>query len=113
MSARKTAKTVETTELVVVPVEVIEKENRIVDLESEVIRLQDRIKDIRKELRGLEGKTKREGPTKMQLAVEYFNNHAGLARKEYVEAFQKELGLTLSGSRTYIQLIMKKSKIVG
>lgn len=125
MSARKSKKSeqVETikeevmnTEAVVevvepeVSQEQIDKENRIVDLESEMVRLQDRIKDIRKELRGLESKTKREGPTKMELATQFWKDNPGLARKDYVAKFQSELGLTLAGSKTYIQLIMSKNK---
>lgn len=90
----------------------IDKENKIVDLESELVRLQDRIKDIRKELRGLESKTKREGPTKMERAVQFWKDNPGLARKDYVEKFQSELGLTLAGARTYIQIITTKNKPV-
>lgn len=88
----------------------IDKENKIVDLESELVRLQDRIKEIRKELRGLESKTKREGPTKMERAVQLWKDNPGLARKDYVSKFQSELGLTLAGARTYIQIIMTKNK---
>lgn len=87
-----------------------EKENKVLLLESEIVKLQDRIKEIRKELKGLESKTKREGPTKMQLAVEYVENNRGLARKDYVDAFVKQLGLTVPGAKTYIQLILAKSK---
>jgi hypothetical protein len=87
-----------------------EKENKVLLLESEIVKLQDRIKEIRKELKGLESKTKREGPTKMQLAVEYVENNRGLARKDYVDAFVKQLGLTAPGAKTYIQLILAKSK---
>lgn len=108
--SRKTTNTVETTELVVVPVEVIEKENRIVDLESEMVRLQDRIKDIRKELRGLEGKTKREGPTKMDNCREMYKENPGLARKEYVKLFMDKAGLSLAAARTYTQIILSKAK---
>lgn len=87
-----------------------ERLNRVNDVEKQIIQHQESIKQLRSELKKLEGKTKREGPTKMELATEYFKSHPGLARKEYVEAFMKELGLTQAGARTYIQLILTKNK---
>jgi len=76
----------------------------------DIIAHQDQIKELRAELRKLESKTKREGPTKMELAVEFFKNHPGLARKEYVEKFMSELGHIQAGARTYIQIIITKNK---
>ncbi|WP_028995857.1 hypothetical protein [Azonexus hydrophilus] len=89
----------------------IDKENKIVDLESEIVKLTERLSDLKKELRKLTKPTKNDGPTKMELAVQYWKENQGKARKEYVEAFQKELGLTLAGARTYIQIIMTKNKV--
>jgi 5-hydroxyisourate hydrolase-like protein (transthyretin family) len=84
--------------------------NRVNDVEKAIIQHQETIKELRVELRKLEGKTKREGPSKMELATAYYNDHPGLKRKEYVEAFMKDIGLTVAASRTYIQLIIKRSK---
>jgi TolA-binding protein len=84
--------------------------NRVNDLEKQIIQHQESIKSLRSELKKLEGKTKREGPTKMELAIKLWKEQPGLQRKEYVKKFQDELGLTLAGARTYIQLIITKNK---
>jgi len=88
----------------------IANEGKRLELESEQVKLQERLKEIRKELRALSGKTKREGPTKMDRAVELWKAEPGLQRKDYIAKFQSELGLTLAGAKTYIQIIMKKNK---
>ena len=119
--SRKTTKPAESTEVIEavelvvptvvdeVPAEVIEKENRIVDLESEVVRLQDRIKDIRKELRGLEGKTKREGPTKMDVCRDLYKMNGGLQRKEYVQMFMEKAELSTAAAKTNAQIIISNA----
>lgn len=84
--------------------------NRVNDLEKQIIQHQESIKQLRSELKKLEGKTKREGPTKMESCLALYNENSGLTRKEYVQMFQDKCGLTLAGARTYIQLIMSKNK---
>lgn len=87
-----------------------ERLNRINDLEKQIIQHQESIKQLRSELKTLEGKTKREGPTKMESCLALYNENTGLSRKEYVQMFQDKCGLTLAGARTYIQLIISKNK---
>lgn len=87
-----------------------ERLNRVNDLEKQIIQHQESIKQLRTELKKLEGKTKREGPTKMDSCLALYNKNSGLTRKEYVQMFQDKCGLTLAGARTYIQLIMSKNK---
>jgi hypothetical protein len=87
-----------------------ERLNRVNDLEKQIIQDQESIKQLRSELKKLDGKTKREGPTKMELCLALFNANPGLSRKEYVQMFQDKCGLTVAGSRTYIQLIISKNK---
>lgn len=90
----------------------VEKENKIVDLESEIVKVSERLAELKKELRSLTKTSgaKKEGPTKMELATQYWKANQGLERKAYVAAFMSELGLTLAGARTYIQIIMTKNK---
>lgn len=87
-----------------------ERLNRVNDLEKQIIQHQESIKQLRSELKKLEGKTKREGPTKMESCLALYNENPGLTRKEYVQIFQDKCGLTLAGARTYIQLIISKNK---
>jgi len=87
-----------------------ERLNRVNDLEKQIIQHQESIKQLRSELKKLEGKTKREGPTKMELCLALYNENPGLTRKEYVQMFQDKCGLTVAGARTYIQLIISKNK---
>lgn len=87
-----------------------ERLNRVNDLEKQIIQHQESIKQLRTELKKLEGKIKREGPTKMESCLALYNENLGLTRKEYVQMFQDKCGLTLAGARTYIQLIMSKNK---
>lgn len=87
-----------------------ERLNRVNDLEKQIIQHQDSIKQLRSELKKLEGKAKRDGPTKMESCLALYNEKAGLSRKEYVQMFQDKCGLTLAGARTYIQLIISKNK---
>ena len=87
-----------------------ERLNRVNDLEKQIIQHQDTIKQLRSELKKLEGKSKREGPTKMESCLALYNENTGLSRKEYVQMFQDKCGLTLAGARTYIQLIISKNK---
>lgn len=84
--------------------------NCVNDLEKQIIQHQESIKQLRSELKKLEGKTKREGPTKMESCLALYNENPGLTRKEYVQMFQDKCGLTVAGARTYIQLIMSKNK---
>lgn len=90
----------------------IEKENKVVDLEAEIVKVSERLAELKKELRGLTKTkgSKKEGPTKMELATQLWKDNPGLARKDYVAKFMSELGLTLAGSRTYVQIIMTKNK---
>ena len=88
----------------------IERLNRVNDLEKQIIQHQETIKQLRSELKKLEGKTKREGPTKIESCLAVYNENPGLTRKEYVQMFQDKCGLTLAGARTYIQLIISKNK---
>lgn len=87
-----------------------ERLNRVNDLEKQIIQHQDSIKQLRSELKKLDGKTKREGPTKMESCLALYNENTGLTRKEYVQMFQDKCGLTVAGARTYIQLIISKNK---
>jgi len=87
-----------------------ERLNRVNDLEKQIIQHQESIKQLRAELKKLEGKAKREGPTKMESCLALYNENRGLSRKEYVQMFQDKCGLTLAGARTYIQLIISKNK---
>lgn len=87
-----------------------ERLNRVNDFEKQIIQHQESIKQLRMELKKLEGKTKREAPTKMESCLALYNENLGLTRKEYVQMFQDKCGLTLAGARTYIQLIMSKNK---
>lgn len=87
-----------------------ERLNRVNDLEKQIIQHQESIKQLRSELKKLEGKSKREGPTKMESCLALYNENIGLSRKEYVQMFQDKCGLTLAGARTYIQLIISKNK---
>lgn len=87
-----------------------ERLNHVNDLEKQIIEHQESIKQLRSELKKLEGKTKREGPTKMESCLALFNANPGLSRKEYIQMFQDKCGLTVAGARTYIQLIISKNK---
>ena len=87
-----------------------ERLNRVNDIEKQIIQHQESIKQLRSELKKLEGRTKREGPTKMESCLALYNDNPGLTRKEYVQMFQDKCGLTVAGARTYIQLIMSKNK---
>ncbi len=87
-----------------------ERLNRVNDLEKQIIQHQESIKQLRSELKKLDGKTKREGPTKMESCLALYNENPGLSRKEYVQMFQDQCGLTVAGSRTYVQLIISKNK---
>ena len=87
-----------------------ERLNRLNDIEKQIIQHQESIKQLRSELKKLDGKTKREGPTKMESCLALFNANPGLSRKEYVQMFQDQCGLTIAGSRTYSQLIISKNK---
>lgn len=87
-----------------------ERLNRVNDLEKQIIQHQESIKQLRSELKKLEGKTKREGPTKMESCLALYKENPGLTRKEYVQLFQDKCGLTVAGSRTYAQLIISKNK---
>ena len=87
-----------------------ERLNRVNDIEKQIIEHQESIKQLRSELKKLDGKTKREGPTKMESCLALFNANPGLSRKEYVQMFQDKCGLTVAGARTYIQLIISKNK---
>jgi hypothetical protein len=87
-----------------------ERLNRVNDLEKQIIQHQDSIKQLRSELKKLDGKTKREGPTKMESCLALFNANPGLSRKEYVQMFQDKCSLTVAGARTYTQLILSKHK---
>lgn len=87
-----------------------ERLNRVNDIEKLIIQHQESIKKLRSELKKLDGKTKREGPTKMESCLVLFNANPGLSRKEYVQIFQDQCGLTVAGSRTYVQLIISKNK---
>ena len=87
-----------------------ERLNRVNDIEKQIIKHQESIKQLRSELKKLDGKTKREGPTKMESCLALYNENPGLSRKEYVQMFQDQCGLTVAGSRTYIQLIISKNK---
>lgn len=88
----------------------VDRLNRVNDLEKQVIEHQEAIKMIRSELRKLDGKSKREGPTKMETCLDIWKSNPGLTRKEYVELFINQAGLTPAGARTYIQLILAKNK---
>ncbi len=87
-----------------------ERLNRVNDFEKQIIQHQESIKQFRSELKKLDGKTKREGPTKMESCLALYNENPGLTRKEYVQMFQDKCGLTVAGSRTYSQLILSKAK---
>ena len=88
----------------------VDRLNKVNDLEKAIIQHQEAIKQLRSELRKLENKTKREGPTKMEMCLELWKSNPGLTRKEYVQMFQDQCGLTVAGSRTYVQLILAKNK---
>jgi hypothetical protein len=106
--------TVETIEAVASEVDPEQTEedrlNRVNDLEKQIIQHQEQIKMLRSELRKLDGKAKREGPTKMETCLEVWKSNPGLTRKEYVELFINQANLTPAGARTYIQLILAKNK---
>ena len=88
----------------------VDRLNRVNDLEKQIIQHQEAIKNLRYELRKLDGKAKRAGPTKMETCLEVWKSNPGLSRKEYVELFINQAGLTPAGSRTYCQLILAKNK---
>jgi hypothetical protein len=88
----------------------VDRLDRVNELEKQIIQHQELIKQLRSELKKLEGKTKREGPTKMESCLAIYRENSGLTRKEYVQMFQDRCGLTLAGARTYIQLIISKKK---
>lgn len=106
--------TAETIETVSPEVDLEQKEvdrlNRVNDLEKQIIEHQEEIKVLRSELRKLDGKSNREGPTKMETCIEIWKANPGLTRKEYVELFINQAGLTPAGGRTYVQLILAKNK---
>ena len=88
----------------------VDRLNRVNDLEKQIIQHQEAIKQLRSELKKLDGKAKREGPTKMEMCVEIWKSNPGLTRKEYVELFINQANLTPAGARTYVQLILAKNK---
>lgn len=88
----------------------VDRLNRVNDLEMQIIEHQEAIKQLRSELRKLDCKSKREGPTKMEMCIEIWKANPGLTRKEYVELFINQAGLTVAGGRTYVQLILAKNK---
>lgn len=88
----------------------VDRLNRVNDLEKQIIEHQETIKQLRSELRKLDGKSKREGPTKMEMCIEIWKSNPGLTRKEYVELFINQANLTPAGGRTYVQLILAKNK---
>lgn len=51
--------------------------------------------------------------TKVDRAREVFNRMEGSARRDVVEAFQKEIGLTPSGASTYYQKFLSEAKSSG
>lgn len=51
--------------------------------------------------------------TKVDKARDVFNRMEGSARREVVEAFQKEVGLTPSGASTYYQKFLSEAKSSG
>lgn len=107
----ETVKTIETVAAEADPEQAeVDRLNRVNDLEKQIIEHQETIKQLRSELRELDGKSKREGPTKMEMCIEIWKANPGLTRKEYVELFINQAGLTPAGARTYIQLILAKNK---
>lgn len=88
----------------------VDRLNRVNDLEKQIIEHQETIKQLRSELRKLDGKSKREGPTKMETCLDVWKANPGLSRKEYVKLFINQASLTPAGARTYIQLILAKNK---
>lgn len=107
----ETVETIETVSSEVDPEQTeVDRLNRVNDLEKQIIEHQEAIKQLRSELRKLDGKSKREGPTKMEKCLEIWKANPGLTRKEYVELFINHAGLTPAGSRTYVQLILAKNK---
>lgn len=88
----------------------VDRLNRVNDLEKQIIEHQEAIKQLRSELHKLDSKSKREGPTKMEKCLEVWKSNPDLTRKEYVELFIKQAGLTPAGAKTYIQLILTKNK---
>lgn len=107
----ETVETIETVSSEVDPEQTEEDRlNRVNDLEKQIIQHQEQIKVLRSELRKLDGKAKREGPTKMETCLEIWKANPGLTRKEYVELFINQANLTPAGARTYIQLILAKNK---
>lgn len=107
----ETVETIETVASEVDPEKTeVDRLNRVNDLEKQIIQHQEQIKMLRSELRKLDGKTKREGPTKMETCLEVWKANPGLTRKEYVELFISQAYLTPAGARTYIQLILAKNK---
>ncbi len=106
-----TVETIETVSSEVDPEQAeVDRLNHVNDLEKQIIEHQEVIKQLRSELRKLDGKSKREGPTKMETCVEIWKSNPGLNRKEYVELFINQANLTPAGARTYIQLILAKNK---
>jgi len=107
----ETVKTIETVASETDPEQAeVDRLNCVNDLEKQVIEHQEAIKQLRSELRKLDGKSKREGPTKMEKCLEVWKSNPDLTRKEYVELFIKQAGLTPAGAKTYIQLILTKNK---
>ena len=107
----ETVETIETISSDVDPEQTeVDRLNRVNDLEKQIIQHQETIKQLRSELRKLDGKAKREGPTKMETCVEIWKSNPGLSRKEYVELFISQANLTPAGAKTYIQLILAKNK---
>lgn len=56
---------------------------------------------------------KNETHTKVDQARAIFNRMEGSARRDVVEAFQKEVGLTPSGASTYYQKFLTEAKSSG
>lgn len=81
---------------------------RVLELESRITHLEEQLKAAKQEYRSLTKKATT--VSKMDLAKQYVADHPNLARKDYVAAFQTELGLTLAGSKTYAQLLLSKLK---
>ena len=107
----ETVETIETISSDVDPEQTeVDRLNRVNDLEKQIIQHQEAIKNLRYELRKLDGKAKRAGPTKMETCLEVWKSNPGLSRKEYVELFINQAGLTPAGGRTYVQLILAKNK---
>ncbi len=59
----------------------VDRLNRVNDLEKQIIEHQEEIKVLRSELRKLDGKSNREGPTKMETCIEIWKANPGRLAK--------------------------------